>query len=238
MIRSLFSILPASPVDLSQDIVVPEPWRARTVPGNPPQEAGTAHLRGFSSPPGQALRTEPRVQCHRISTAPSPHLGHRKSGTSITSRLAALCLDSVHPGLLRARVHGQPSSGGGCCHLLEEDGGQKRRAAQGQAKSGPGRLTQGTLLFCKRFCTHWSGAVQAPAHHLHTQKDGDRSSIPILEIRQVQRMLTRSLGCQHAPGQSCEPLWFRRVQGPSPSAPATSAWSRSTHNYPANRGLT
>lgn len=49
MIKSVFSILPASPVDLSQDIAVLELWRARTAPGTVPQEAGRAHLRGFPS---------------------------------------------------------------------------------------------------------------------------------------------------------------------------------------------
>lgn len=44
MIRSVFSILSANPVDLSQDIAVPERRRARTAPGNLPQEAGTSPL--------------------------------------------------------------------------------------------------------------------------------------------------------------------------------------------------
>lgn len=48
MIRSVFHILPARLVDPSQDIAVPELWKARTAPGKLTQEAGTAHLRGFS----------------------------------------------------------------------------------------------------------------------------------------------------------------------------------------------
>lgn len=117
--------------------------------------------------------------------------------------------------VFRAGVHRQPStcrSGEGCCHLLEEDDGQKRRAAQDQATSCPGGLTQEIILFCKRFCTQ-SGAVQAPAHRLCTQNEGDRSSIPILEMgrAKLQKMLTHLLGCQHTPSQSCEPLRFHGV---------------------------
>lgn len=100
MIKSVFSILPASPVDLSQDIAVLELWRARTAPGTEPQEAGKALLRGFSSRPGQAPRTELAEQCHRMSLAVT------KSRAGSDCRLTAL------GGVGRTRVHGRTAPTG------------------------------------------------------------------------------------------------------------------------------
>lgn len=137
MIKSVFSILPASPVDLSQDIAVLELWRARTAPGTEPQEAGKALLRGFSSRPGQAPRTELAEQCHRMSLAVT------KSRAGSDCRLTAL------GGVGRTRVHGQTAPTG-LRDALTCSKCDRKRAAKS--------LTQEI--------TDWAGATQAPAQKM------------------------------------------------------------------------
>lgn len=82
-----------------------------------------------------------------------------------------------------------------------------------KAKSSPASLTQEIILFCKRLSARWSvlGRLQL-GNGLPTQ-NGDRCSIPLLEMGQpeVQKTLTHLLGCQHPPRQSCEPLRIRWV---------------------------
>lgn len=162
MIRSVFSILPSSPVDPSQDVAVLELQRARTAAGNLPQEAGTAHLRGFHHDqdrhqelnclcnaagraclPATAVSREERSWQHL--QAPSPWLRQH----TLTARSGQEFVDSQAP----------PCSGEGCCRW------RKRKAAEHQAKSCPQDLTQ-EIITAKWFCTPRSGAVQAPAHRM------------------------------------------------------------------------
>lgn len=67
-----------------------------------------------------------------------------------------------------------------------------RRAAQSKGKN----LSQEIILLCNRFCSHWSGATQAPAQKTTETKH----SIPILQVgrAKAQKTLNHSKGCQHA----------------------------------------